>query len=61
MTPQSFSQKAQELADKARDLADELQAHGSEAFRLATGEAAGTMEAYLATTRQAFPRAIETP
>ena len=34
-TPQSFSQRAQELADQARDLATEVQGLGSEAFQLA--------------------------
>ena len=40
MTPQSFSQRAQELADKARELADELQTHGSEAFQVVAGPVA---------------------
>ena len=35
ITPQSFSQKAQGLADQARELADEIQRHGSDAFRIA--------------------------
>ena len=34
-TPQSFSQRAQELADQARELATEVQGLGSEAFQLA--------------------------
>ncbi len=34
MTPQEFSQKAQGLADQARDLADQVQRFGSEAFHL---------------------------
>ena len=35
ITPQAFSQKAQDLADRARELADEIQRHGSDAFRIA--------------------------
>ncbi len=34
-TPQSFSQRAQELADQARELATEVQGLGSDAFQLA--------------------------
>ncbi|MGF1609650.1 MAG: NAD(P) transhydrogenase subunit alpha [Kiloniellales bacterium] len=35
MTPQEFSQQARELAERAQTLADDLQQHGSEAFRIA--------------------------
>ena len=35
MTPQEFSQQAKELAERAQTLADDLQRHGSEAFRIA--------------------------
>ncbi len=40
LTPQSFSQRAQELGDQARELATDVEAFGSDAFRIA-GEAAG--------------------
>ena len=35
MTPQEFSQKSQGLAEQLRELADEVQRQGSEAFGLA--------------------------
>ena len=40
VTPQSFTQRAQELGDQARGLASDVEALGSDAFRIA-GEAAG--------------------
>ena len=40
LTPQGFSQRAQELGDQARELATDVEALGSDAFRIA-GEAAG--------------------